>query len=381
VTFQRPTNVARWGVTGMPIVVQLWRSLHLGLSQGRRDPLCELGHPSAIPALVDREPDSVLPLTQLERPRLARKRQMIMTTSWPAAELSLGPDSKALTQALAERLVDAPGHRYLDHCPKRAELHRRAQRSPPFHSRAEAGRRIHPTTESPRRCSRPSTGSAERHGIVVRERRRGGCKQPCAWADYRRPTKRHTRRARCLVIVRGSRSMSRMGNWSLLVVSSLALGLAGCGSSSTSGTNPGSGGASAIASIPTADRSPAGTHGKAPTVVVPPGAPPTHLESADLIAGTGPAAKAGDEVTVQYVLATYSTREVIQSSWTSQSFQFTLGEGKVIPGWDQGVLGMKVGGRRELIIPPSLGYGGQSPGAGIAPNDTLVFVIDLLKIS
>jgi len=114
---------------------------------------------------------------------------------------------------------------------------------------------------------------------------------------------------------------------------------------------------------------------------VPPGAPPTHLESADLIVGTGRAATAGDLVTVQYVLATYSTRKVIQSSWTSQSFQFTLGEGQVIPGWDDGVLGMKAGGRRELIIPPSLGYDGRSPGAGIAANDTLVFVIDLLTIS
>jgi len=80
------------------------------------------------------------------------------------------------------------------------------------------------------------------------------------------------------------------------------------------------------------------------------------------------------------VLATYSARKVIQSSWTAQPFQFTLGEGQVIPGWDKGVVGMQVGGRRELIIPPSLGYGGQSPGAGIAADDTLVFVVDLLKI-
>lgn len=113
---------------------------------------------------------------------------------------------------------------------------------------------------------------------------------------------------------------------------------------------------------------------------MPPGAPPTQLESADLIVGKGPAAAAGDSISVQYVLATYSARKVIQSSWTSQPFQFTLGEGQVIPGWDQGVMGMKVGGRRELIIPPSLGYGAQSPGAGIAANDTLVFVVDLLKI-
>jgi FKBP-type peptidyl-prolyl cis-trans isomerase len=113
---------------------------------------------------------------------------------------------------------------------------------------------------------------------------------------------------------------------------------------------------------------------------VPSGAPPTQLESADLIVGTGPTAKTGDKVTVQYVLATYSSGKVIQSSWTSQPFQFTLGAGQVITGWDQGVVGMQAGGRRELIIPPSLGYGAQSPGPGIATNDTLVFVVDLLKI-
>ena len=112
-----------------------------------------------------------------------------------------------------------------------------------------------------------------------------------------------------------------------------------------------------------------------------PGGAAAGLESADLIHGSGPAAKAGDSVTVQYVLATYSSGKTIQSSWTSQPFTFTLGAGQVIPGWDQGVAGMQVGGRRELIIPPSLGYGAHSPGAGIAANDTLVFVVDLLKIN
>jgi peptidylprolyl isomerase len=190
--------------------------------------------------------------------------------------------------------------------------------------------------------------------------------------------------------------MTRIRYWSLLALPTLAIGLAGCSSNSatptttttvtpaaaatTTTTLGGGAGTGAIATIPTQDRSPAGKAGTAPTVVVPPGSPPTQLESADLIAGTGPAAAAGEMITVQYVLATYSARKVIQSSWTSQPFQFALGEGQVIPGWDKGVVGMKVGGRRELIIPPSLGYGSQSPGAGIAPNDTLVFVVDLLKI-
>jgi peptidylprolyl isomerase len=140
--------------------------------------------------------------------------------------------------------------------------------------------------------------------------------------------------------------------------------------------NPSSG----IATIPEADRSPAGTSGHAPTMVVPKSSAPKELESADLIVGTGPAAKSGDTLTVQYVLATYSSGKVVQSSWSSQPFSFTLGQGQVIPGWDQGVVGMQAGGRRELIIPPSLGYGAQSPGPGIAANDTLVFVIDVLKI-
>ena len=171
-----------------------------------------------------------------------------------------------------------------------------------------------------------------------------------------------------------------------------ALGLAACSSSpsnsssaanvSPTTTTSAAGQSTAIGTIPAADRSPAGTAGQAPTVTVPSGTPPTGLESADLIVGTGPEAAAGDQVTVQYVLATYSAGKVIQSSWTSQPFTFTLGQGQVIPGWDQGVPGMHEGGRRELIIPPSLGYGANPPqgAAGIAANDTLVFVVDLLKV-
>jgi peptidylprolyl isomerase len=187
--------------------------------------------------------------------------------------------------------------------------------------------------------------------------------------------------------------MHRLRSWSLAALAVSALGLAGCSSSSSTTTTTGassttaapsttSGGpASTIAPIPIQDRSPAGTHGQEPTVTVPSGTPPSQLESADLIAGTGKAAEPGDTVTVQYVLATYSSGKVIQASWTSQPFTFTLGEGQVIKGWDEGVVGMKVGGRRELIIPPSLGYGANSPGAGIAANDTLVFVVDLLKVN
>ena len=154
-----------------------------------------------------------------------------------------------------------------------------------------------------------------------------------------------------------------------------------CGATTTTGV-PGASALTAIGPIPAADLSPAGTAGQAPTVTVPTGTPPAGLESADLIVGTGREAAPGDQVTVQYVLATYSAKKVIQSSWTSQPFTFTLGAGEVIPGWDKGVVGMHVGGRRELIIPPSLGYGATPPAGaqGIAANDTLVFVIDLVSI-
>jgi len=138
-------------------------------------------------------------------------------------------------------------------------------------------------------------------------------------------------------------------------------------------------GAAAIASVsmPTA----AGTFGtRPPTVTVPTGAPPTVLQSSDLITGTGATAQKGSSITVQYVLVSYSTGSVIQSSWDSQPFTFTLGEGQVIPGWDEGVAGMKVGGRRELVIPPALAYGAQSQ-QGIPANSTLVFIVDLLKVA
>jgi peptidylprolyl isomerase len=182
--------------------------------------------------------------------------------------------------------------------------------------------------------------------------------------------------------------MSRLRTWSLVVLTASVLGLAGCSSSSA---NPSASSTTAPHTTPTTsapaaavavqDPSPAGTFGTPPTVTVPSGPPPTQLESTDLIVGTGPAAAPGDKVTVQYVLATYSSGKVVQSSWTSQPFSFTLdAPDSVIAGWNNGVAGMMVGGRRELIIPPALGYRNQSPGPGITANDTLVFVIDLLKI-
>ena len=85
---------------------------------------------------------------------------------------------------------------------------------------------------------------------------------------------------------------------------------------------------------------------------------------------------------MQYVGVAYSSKQIFDSSWSrSQPFQFTLGAGTVIPGWELGIVGMQVGGRRELIIPPNLAYGAQSPGSGIAANDTLIFIVDLVKIN
>lgn len=141
-------------------------------------------------------------------------------------------------------------------------------------------------------------------------------------------------------------------------------------------------GESAVSGFPSiADPSPAGKTGVAPTVIVPTTAPPKILEAEDLFKGTGAEAVNGRTLEVQYVLATYSTHKVIQSSWTSSPFSFVLGANTVIKGWEQGMVGMRAGGRRELIIPPSLGYGSQNPGGGISANDTLVFVVDLLKVS
>lgn len=143
-----------------------------------------------------------------------------------------------------------------------------------------------------------------------------------------------------------------------------ALTIAGCGGSDSS-----SGGSSA----------PAESINVKPTVDVPSGPPPAELETTELIEGTGREAKSGDEVNVKYVLVDFKTGKEIESNWdTGQDFTFILGTNGVIPGWEEGVEGMKVGGRRELVIPPDLAYGKQKIGP-IKPNSTLVFVVDLKR--
>lgn len=119
-----------------------------------------------------------------------------------------------------------------------------------------------------------------------------------------------------------------------------------------------------------------------PVVEVPQGPPPTELEIEDIEVGDGAEAQAGDQLSVQYVGVLYDTGQEFDASWESgQPLQFQLGTGGVIPGWDQGLEGMKVGGRRQLVIPPDLAYGAEGSPPDIPPNATLVFVIDLLSVS
>jgi len=118
-----------------------------------------------------------------------------------------------------------------------------------------------------------------------------------------------------------------------------------------------------------------------PEVPKPSGSPPSTLVKEDIVKGKGPAAQNGDTVTMHYVGISFSTGEQFDASWDRgvPLDPFQLGTGAVIQGWDQGLLGMRVGGRRKLVIPPELAYGPQGSGP-IGPNETLIFVVDLLQI-
>lgn len=173
-----------------------------------------------------------------------------------------------------------------------------------------------------------------------------------------------------------------------------AIVIAGCGSGGSSTITVGNessadnslikAGESTTASTTatTAAKTPtSGALSKEPKVTPPSGPAPAKLETKELIAGTGAEAKAGDTVTVNYVGILYKGGKEFDASWKrNEPFSFTLGKGQVIPGWDQGIPGMKVGGRRELIIPAALAYGAKGSPPTIPPNAPLVFVVDLLGV-
>ncbi|MFI5617822.1 FKBP-type peptidyl-prolyl cis-trans isomerase [Streptomyces sp. NPDC051567] len=118
-----------------------------------------------------------------------------------------------------------------------------------------------------------------------------------------------------------------------------------------------------------------------PEIEFPEGPPPETLDLTDLWVGDGDEAVKGHQVEVHYVGVAYSTGDEFDASWNrGEAFSFSLGAGHVIKGWDMGVEGMKVGGRRRLVIPPHLGYGNRGAGAAIRPGETLVFVVDLLAV-
>jgi len=118
-----------------------------------------------------------------------------------------------------------------------------------------------------------------------------------------------------------------------------------------------------------------------PEIDPPDGPPPSDLEVTELSEGKGAEATAGSTVSVHYVGVAHSTGEEFDASYNRGApLDFRLGVGQVISGWDQGVQGMKVGGRRQLVIPPQLGYGDRGAGGVIKPGETLIFVVDLLDV-
>jgi FKBP-type peptidyl-prolyl cis-trans isomerase len=173
--------------------------------------------------------------------------------------------------------------------------------------------------------------------------------------------------------------MKRTLGTSLALV--LVAGVSACGSSSKApGVEQAPSGGATQASVATTPKPPPAL-AKKPVVTVPKGAPPTKLVTKDLVQGTGATASQGKTVTVNYVGVLYKNGKEFDSSWSrNQPFTTALSSGSVISGWVQGLSGMKVGGRRELIIPPSLGYGKAGSPPTIPANSTLVFVVDLLSV-
>ncbi|MET7767292.1 FKBP-type peptidyl-prolyl cis-trans isomerase [Nocardia sp. NPDC005366] len=180
------------------------------------------------------------------------------------------------------------------------------------------------------------------------------------------------------------------------VVAAAAVALTACGSdddtssaaTSTTATTSARTASSAVASATATlgrectadDIKVAGGYGENPKITLPDNCdPPKQLVVKDLVAGSGPGAAAGQPLTMNYTLITWSDKKKLDSSFDrGKPFQLTLGSGQVIPGWEQGLEGVQQGARRLLIIPPELGYG--KGGNGIKPNETLVFVTDAVKV-
>jgi peptidylprolyl isomerase len=119
-----------------------------------------------------------------------------------------------------------------------------------------------------------------------------------------------------------------------------------------------------------------------PKPKIPAGSPPKSLVVLDKTKGSGQTAQNGDEASMDYIGYVYKTKKLFEANWEkNEPFNFTLGAGEVIAGWDQGIVGMKVGGERELIIPPQLAYGSQGSYPTIPPNSTLVFLVKLLAVN
>ncbi|HEV7769652.1 MAG TPA: FKBP-type peptidyl-prolyl cis-trans isomerase [Solirubrobacterales bacterium] len=167
-----------------------------------------------------------------------------------------------------------------------------------------------------------------------------------------------------------------LGKMLTMVAICAALALAGCGDSDDSSSTAATATEQPAETTEAAEAAPEGTK---PIVTVPEGPAPKKLEIEDLKEGDGAEAKAGDMVTVQYVGVGYDSGEEFDASWDrgGEPFEFELGGGQVIPGWDKGVAGMKVGGERKMIIPGKLAYGPAGYPPIIGPNEALIFVIDL----
>jgi peptidylprolyl isomerase len=118
-----------------------------------------------------------------------------------------------------------------------------------------------------------------------------------------------------------------------------------------------------------------------PSITIPAEAPPAELVKTDITVGSGDEAVKGKNVSVHYVGVAWSNGQEFDASWNrGEAFDFRLGAGQVIQGWDDGVAGMRVGGRRQLTIPPDMGYGSRGAGGVIKGGETLVFVVDLLNV-